>query len=402
MARKGGKDRGILQRKGREGWWVRLYDNGRQRWYRCDTKSQAKALYGRLKADIREGTFFPQKFTPPKDITLRAWILRCLEGSTNRGIENERRYGRRWSLLLGKRLLTDVSREELRQIQAKMRNKLKPLPKGAPKVTQQKHLWSDATINRHFAFLRHVLMLAVKDGKLNQNPMSGLKFFPEVKRTRFLTSDELERLKGLMDESDWKLVAFAIETGLRRAEQFRLKWDQVDLENGVLTLPLPKGGKTRHVPLSDEATAILRSFTSFLRSAWVFQGLRDATQPMDSRAFLRRSFEPCLRKAGIVGACWHSLRHTAASRRVMAGVDLVSIKEILGHRDIQTTLRYAHLAPGHLRDAVNRGSLAGTVTKTVTTEKHEKAKGTEVLDLLVRPTGVEPVTPRSVVWCSIH
>ena len=52
----------------------------------------------------------------------------------------------------------------------------------------------------------------------------------------------------------------------------------------------------------------------------------------------------------------------------MVGVDLISVKEILGHRDIQTTLRYAHLAPGHLRDAVNRGGLSGTVTKTVTSQ----------------------------------
>ena len=133
-------------------------------------------------------------------------------------------------------------------------------------------------------------------------------------------------------------------------------------------------GENPHVPLSEEAKAILRSFDSFLRSAWVFPGLKEVTQPMDSRAFLRRSFEPGLRQAGITGACWHSLRHTAASRRVMAGVDLVSVKEILGHRDIQTTLQYAHLAPGHLRDAVNRGSLSGTVPKTVTA-KDEKWGG---------------------------
>src|SRR6185436_980861 len=119
---------------------------------------------------------------------------------------------------------------------------------------------------------------------------------------------------------------------------------------------------------SEEAKAILRSFGSFLRSAWVFPGLKDVTQPMDSRAFLRRSFEPSLRKAGIVGACWHSLRHTAASRRVMAGVDLVSVKEILGHRDIQTTLRYSHLAPRHLQAAINQGSFVGTVAKTVAKE----------------------------------
>ena len=402
MARKGGQDRGITQRKDRKGWWVRLYANGRQQWFRCDTKSQAKALYGRLKADIREGTFFPVKFAPRKDITLRAWILRCLEGSTNRGVENERRYGRRWSWLLGNRMLADVSREDLRQVQAKMRTKLKPHPKNASKDFQPKRLWSDATINRHFSFLRHVLMLAVKDGKLTQNPVSGLKFFPEVKRTRWLAGDELERLRGVMQQSEWKLVAFAIETGLRRGEQFRLRWDQVDLENGVLTLPLPKGGKTRHVPLSEEAKAILRSFDSFLRSAWVFPGLRDATQPIDSRAFLRRSFEPGLRQAGITGACWHSLRHTAASRRIMAGVDLVSVKEILGHRDIQTTLRYAHLAPGHLRDAVNRGSLTGTVTKTVTSQEGKQGEEMQHIDYVVRPEGLEPPTPRSVVWCSIH
>lgn len=245
MARKGGQDRGITQRKDRTGWWVRLYANGRQQWFKCDTKSQAKTLYGRLKADIREGTFFPEKFAARKDITLRAWILRCLEGSTNRDVENERRYGRRWSLLLGNRMLADVSREDLRQVQVKMRAKLRPRPTNAPKDFQPKRLWSDATINRHLSYLRHVLMLAVKDGKLTQNPVSGLKFFPEATRTRFLSGDELKRLQGAMSKSDWKLVAFAIETGLRREEQFRLRWDQVDLEHGILTLPLPKGGKTR-------------------------------------------------------------------------------------------------------------------------------------------------------------
>jgi len=86
----------------------------------------------------------------------------------------------------------------------------------------------------------------------------------------------------------------------------------------------------------------------------------------------------------------------------MAGVDLVSVKEILGHKDIQTTLRYSHLAPGHLREAVNRGSLSRTVTETVTSQEKEKEDSMQVIDSLVRPTGVEPVTPRSVVWCSIH
>ena len=87
-----------------------------------------------------------------------------------------------------------------------MRAKLKPRPTNAPKEYQSKRLWSEATTNRHFSFLRHVLMLAVKDSKLTQNPVSGLKFLLEVKRTRFLSGDELVRLRGVMQQSDWKMV----------------------------------------------------------------------------------------------------------------------------------------------------------------------------------------------------
>src|SRR5438552_18878507 len=97
MARKNGKDRGILQRKGREGWWVRLVHNGRERWHKCDTKSQAKALYGRLKAEIREETYFSEKFKPSKDVTLRAWIARYREGITSKGLRRMHHYCKIWS-----------------------------------------------------------------------------------------------------------------------------------------------------------------------------------------------------------------------------------------------------------------------------------------------------------------
>jgi len=408
VARKGGKDRGVLQRKGRKGWWVRLYVNGRERWFRCDTKSQAKALYGRLKADIREGKFFPEKFASNKDITLRAWINRCIDGSTNRGILNERRYGRRWSLLLGSRLITQISVDDLRRIQAKMRSKLK-----IDKHTQSQ--WTDSTINRHFGYLRRVFNLAIKDGRLGRNPVSGIKFLPEASTTRFLSNDELTRLRGVMSPDHWQLVAFAIETGLRREEQFLLKWNQVDLENGVLTLPLAKGGRTRHVPLSEGAKTILRALPSILMSGWVFPSLTTKGLPLDSRNFMRRVYEPALRRAGIEGVCWHTLRHTAASRRIMAGVDLVSVKMFLGHRNIETTMRYSHLSPDHLRQAVNKGSLCVVAPPTPSVPKPDgdmskiasgslnrdqnrnqattdEAYNSDVIDFMVRPAGIEPAT----------
>ena len=77
------------------------------------SKSQAKAVHGLLKADMREEKYFPDKCAVKQDLNVRAWIARCLEGSTNKGRGNEARYGRRWSLYLGSRLLTEVTTEDV-------------------------------------------------------------------------------------------------------------------------------------------------------------------------------------------------------------------------------------------------------------------------------------------------
>lgn len=378
MARAGGKDRGIVEKpKGSGIWWVRLFDNGRERWCRADNKTQARAIYGRLKAEIREGTYFPEKYAQTKDVTLRTWIDRYLEGSTNRNIQNERHYGRFWKLLMGKRLLSQISVEDLRRTQARLKARRGKVKLNG-KQTQQTGRLAPATINRRFAFLRHVLALAVKDDLLAKNPVSGIKFFPESKRTRYFSDIELLRIQQQMKPDGWNLVALAIETGLRRDEQFSLRWDQVCLETSVITLPLPKGGKTRHVPISEGGKAILRNLDSFLTSPWVFPSPLDPLEPRNAQTFVNKHFTPALRKAGITGACWHTLRHTAASRRIMAGVDLFAVKEILGHQDITTTMRYSHLSPGYLQEAINRGSLVGTGSKTGSSHTEEKTKESEM------------------------
>ena len=386
----GKKIRGVIYRRGC--WWCRWFENGRERWEACDSKTQAAIRYGWHRANIREEKFFPEKFAAKKDITLRAWLGRCLEGSTNRGIQNERVYNRRLSLgPLGKKLLTEITGEDIRRLQVAMRTKLRPRSPKAARDVQTERMWSDATINRHMGYARHVFALAVKDEKLTRSPFAGIKFFPEVSTTRFLSEGELRRLHGVMDPKDWNIVLLAVETGMRREELFKLRWQYIDIEVGVFCLPLPKGGKSRYVPLSEIAKEILRGLDSFTISPWVFPGKKDVAQPMDSRAFIRRHFESAMRRAGITGASWHTLRHTSASRRIMAGVDLVSVKEILGHRDIQTTLRYSHLDPHHLRAAVNQGSFTGTVAKTVAKGQGDGARTVQPLDRLVRLTGFEPV-----------
>lgn len=199
MARKGGKDRGLVEKpKGSGKWYVRLCAVGQDKLFRCDSKSQAKALYGRLRADIREKKYFPEQFAAKHDVTLAAWIRCCLDGCSNRGLVNDRRHARRWSLWFGTRLLAQLSIEELRRHQVKLRSKMKL----NTKTKQPKRLWSDATINRHYAFLRHILMLAMDDGKLTMNPVSSITFFQEEQRTRFLTDGELRQLEQIMVPHD--------------------------------------------------------------------------------------------------------------------------------------------------------------------------------------------------------
>ncbi len=115
MARKDGKDRGVVEKpKGSGKWWVRYFFNGREKWEKCDNKTQAKERYGKVRGEIREEKYFPEKFKKPKDLTLRVAIAKHLEGSTNRNLRGEKTYGRYWTSLWGKRLMTDITTEDCR------------------------------------------------------------------------------------------------------------------------------------------------------------------------------------------------------------------------------------------------------------------------------------------------
>ena len=351
MARSGGKDRGIVEKPEGSGvWWVRLYVDGREKWFRADNKSQARAVYARVKVEEREKRYFPEKFDRTKAVTLRAWLKRCLEGITSPGLRNMHHYGKFWSKLLGQRLLREISGEDLRHIQSRM----------VAKKSRSPH-----TINRYFAALRRFLNLAIAEGLLPNNPVKGVKFFPEpVGRLRFLTDAEIARLRERLSPEHWSLVAFSLETGLRLSEQFHARWDCVNMEQGILTIPLSKSGKTRHVILSEAAQSILQNLSTWTYSPFLFPSPLNAGQPLQGRNFVVKVYEPALNQAGIQGATWHTLRHTFASRAVMAGVDIRSIQELMGHSTITMTMRYTHLSPTHLRTAVNKASLGIMASKT--------------------------------------
>jgi len=147
-------------------------------------------------------------------------------------------------------------------------------------------------------------------------------------------------------------------------------------------VPLSGAEAPKETVMNDTVREILRARPSRLKSPFVFPSETGET-PVDARNYMRRTFLPALKAAKIEGLRWHDLRHTFASRLVMAGVDLRTVQELMGHKTVATTLRYSHLSPAHQLDAVQRLNRKPTDTATDTTPAAVRtavAAGGEVLD----------------------
>jgi integrase len=134
------------------------------------------------------------------------------------------------------------------------------------------------------------------------------------------------------------LIRFALNTGLRVGEIFLLRWSNADLKRGILTIFSPKTEKLREVPVNAETRNVLDAWWLGKKAEFVFYNPETGKPFVD----LSAGFALACQKAGIEGVTWHTLRHTFASRLVNTGVDIVTVKELLGHSSITVTMRYAH------------------------------------------------------------
>jgi len=135
---------------------------------------------------------------------------------------------------------------------------------------------------------------------------------------------------------------------------FILRWADVNLEQGLLSLPTTKAGGVQYVHLNEEAKAILRSLDSWQRSVWVFPSENPA-RPLDGRNFYARVWMPAVERAGIEWTTWHDLRHTFASRLAMNGATEGTIAALLRHST--TALVRALCPPLPVAPAVRRGGV---------------------------------------------
>jgi integrase len=207
-----------------------------------------------------------------------------------------------------------------------------------------------ATVNREMHVLRHMFGKAMEWGKALENPVKHQKpLRVNNRRLRYLSADEIGRLLSVADERLSPVVITALHTGLRRGELFQLTWQDVDFRLGVIRMVHTKNGDRREIPMTDTLRATLQHLPRRLASDHVFPG-----KTRYGLVDIRKRFHRALQEAGIEGFVFHDLRHTFASHLVMAGVDLLTVKEFLGHKDIKMTLRYAHLAPDYKRAAITR------------------------------------------------
>ena len=238
--------------------------------------------------------------------------------------------------------------------------------------------YAPQTVVHYLKFLRHVLYHVIGKSKLRENPFEQVKL-PKVRagRTRFLSPDEEKILCEKLGPTHAPWVRLAILTGLRKSEQFGLRWADVDLHLGIITLAETKNGNVQYVPLSEEAKTIFRGLHAVAeaqaianqqsRSIWVFTSENRSTH-LEVHNFYGRIYLPAVKSAGLEGVTWHTLRHTFASRLAMDGKTESTIAALLRHSGTGLVARYAHLSPSHLKAAVEGVSGFGKGANTSRTD----------------------------------
>jgi integrase len=222
-----------------------------------------------------------------------------------------------------------------------------------------------STVNRELDTLRNMLNKAVDWKMIDSSPYKGVKHF-RVNNTnlRILNQSEFEKLYQASPSDLKPILVTAVNTGMRLSEVLNLKWNDVDLDKGYLIVRDSKNYESRTISLNPNLKAALSSLKKETQSEYVFNG----------RKTIKRAWTNTLRKSGIPHCRFHDLRHTFASNLVMNGYDLVTVAELMGHKDISMTKRYSHPTPQHKKQAVESLNFGAVDTYLDTKEDSEQVE----------------------------
>ncbi len=228
---------------------------------------------------------------------------------------------------------------------------------------------SNATVNREIACLKHIFTKAIEWGIVQKNPGKKVKLLRERNtRLRYLDEKEIGRLYDAGAEHLKPIVTVALNTGMRKEEILSLKWKDLDFRNRIIAILDTKNGESRELPMNDIVYKTLLAVKKLPGSPWVF-----CKKNGERYGNIRKAFEGARKRAAIVDFRFHDLRHTFASHLIMAGVDLRTVQELLGHKSFEMTLRYAHLSPEHKKAALDT---LGKMMATIWSQKGKSKKVT--------------------------
>jgi site-specific recombinase XerD len=366
--------KGVFERPDGSGiWWINYYIEGKRFREKVGRRSDAVTLYQRRKTDARMGVKMPEvrvrRAALFQEIAADALVYSKEHKASYPG---DRSTVGKLLPVFGKVPLDNITPQTIKAYLDKREDLTK------------------TTINRYRGTISMIFQEAIRNGKAKANPARLVRLHREDNsRVRFLTFTEEATIREIIHErcpTHEPEMTLALETGMRRGEQYSLEWDRVDIERRQVLLLKTKNGTARVVILTTAAAQALEELRKWRNQVLMLRIKKEMTrapmlttatlkaleeqqsqsltkvcltrygEPMVSpRAWFELVMEEAVKKNPALGdVTWHIFRHTYISRLVMAGVDLRTVQELAGHKDIKMTVRYAHLAPAHKLAAVDR------------------------------------------------
>lgn len=320
-----------------EQWYISYYVNGRKFIEAAGTQKKfAEDALAKRKVQIREGKFFEikEEKTFQEGVKLLRQTYSRLDPDTVRMYENGIKNLQKHPISYG------TLKQAIQHIDDFIASRKE---KGV----------TNSTINRDLETLKRIAKLA-NCMELYQ----AIKLLKENEpRKRFLSREEIERLKKAIKESKSSYlqlaVLIALDTGLRKNSVLSLKWDEVNLQAGYIEKKT-KGGKKVIIPLTNRLAEVLWRFRE-KQKVISLDGYIFSRSDGGCVADVKRAFKTACKKAGLEDVRWHDLRRTFGSHFVMATKDLVALQQLLGHSDFSVTRKhYAHLLDEHIVEAIRK------------------------------------------------
>jgi len=278
-------------------------------------------------------------YTQSKSQTVLSKIINEYLNKVYKGtrLKDERRKLIFWMNTLGNKPIIDITSTDIKESLSTLPIQLK-----------------NATINRYVAAISVVFSYACREYGLHINPVRKIPSLSENnRRTRFLSDEERARLFEACRASQWDklylIVLLAITTGARKGELTKLKWNDIDFDRRTAYVSTTKNGQPKVLPLTDSVIKELQLFDR-KDSSLIF-----ASRIKEGVAYcFNKPWKKALKDAEIEDFRFHDLRHSCASYLAMNGASLLEIADVLGHKQISVTQRYAHLCIEHKSSLINR------------------------------------------------